>query len=296
MKIQSLGTTLFSGLASAMLFTASVVYAAPDSSYEALISKTHMHGIAVHPVDPSRFYLATHHGFYLVAGDGKVTQMSDNQNDYMGFTPHPSNASVFFASGHPSTGGNTGFLQSTDQGRSWKRLSNGAGGPVDFHQMDVSQVNPDLIFGVFRGLQVSEDGGQSWQIVAKTPANLYDLAASPNDADTLYAATQQGLLISTDRGQSWSPAHMNQSPASMVQASADGSVYAFVAGLGLIRNSDDSMTWTSLNNDFGNRYLLHLAVNADYPDIIYTISNTKEVLHSGDGGRSWKLFDGTSGQ
>ncbi len=119
---------------------------------------------------------------------------------------------------------------------------------------------------------------------------MFDLAASANDSKTLYAATQQGLLISRDRGKSWSPAHFNQSPASMVQAAGDGSVYAFVAGIGLLRSPDDSMKWQRLSNDFGNRYLLHLAVAPTYPQILYTITNTSEVLASQDGGSSWKPY------
>ena len=55
---------------------------------EALASKTHIHGIAVDSTDPTRLYLATHHGFYVLSADGNATRLSDNGNDYMGFTPH----------------------------------------------------------------------------------------------------------------------------------------------------------------------------------------------------------------
>ena len=255
-----------------------------------LVSKTHFHGIAVHPIDPGRFYLATHHGFFLVSPDGSAEQLSDNRNDYMGFTPHPVDQSVFYASGHPARGGNTGFIRSTDGGRSWKRLSSGVGGPVDFHQMDVSRVDPKLIYGVFRGLQISEDGGNTWKMAASAPPKLIDLTASASDTKTLFAATQQGLLVSNNRGQSWAPAHFNKSPATMVQAAGDGSVYAFVVGLGLLRSPDDSMKWEPLNNDFGDRYILHLAVDSNWPDILYAVTNTKEVLASQDGGITWKAY------
>jgi photosystem II stability/assembly factor-like uncharacterized protein len=265
-------------------------YADATTTLEVLSGKTHFHGIAVHPIDPARFYLATHHGFYLVAPGGSAKRLSENKNDYMGFTPHPQDSEIFYASGHPAGGGNLGFIQSTDGGRTWNKLSAGVGGPVDFHQMDVSRADPNLIYGVFRGLQVSKDGGKSWKKVAQAPPKLLDLAASANDSKTLYAATQQGLLISLNHGKAWSPAHFNQSPASMVQAAGDGSIYAFIAGLGLLRSPDDSMRWQRLSNDFGNRYLLHLAVDPNYPGILYAITNTGEVLASKDGGTTWKPF------
>ena len=266
-------------------------FAAENNALQTLAGKSHFHGIAVHPVDPARFYLATHHGFFLVTPGGNTRRLSEDRNDYMGFTPHPSDPSIFYASGHPSTGGNLGIIHSKDGGRSWNKLASGAGGPVDFHQMDVSHADPSIIYGVFRGIQLSEDGGNSWKIVAKVPPRLIDLAASAIDTKTLYAATQNGLLISRDRGLSWSPAHANQSSASLVQAAGDGSVYAFVSGLGLLRSPGDTLEWQSLNNKFGDRYLLHLGVNANYPRILYAITNTSEVLASQDGGTTWKPYD-----
>lgn len=274
----------------AFVLTSLPGYADSTTTLKTLISKTHFHGIAVHPTDPTRFYLATHHGFFLVSPDGKAKQLSNNTNDYMGFTPHPTEQKIFYASGHPAGGGNLGFIQSTDGGRTWKKLSAGVGGPVDFHQMDVSRADPNLIYGIFRGLQISEDGGNTWKMAAKVPSGLIDLAASSRDKQTLYAGTKKGLLISRNRGETWQPAHFNRSPASMVQAAGDGSVYAFVGGLGLLRSPDDSMSWVPLNNSFGDAYLLHLATDPNYPDILYAITNKKEVLASQDGGLTWKVF------
>jgi photosystem II stability/assembly factor-like uncharacterized protein len=275
----------------ALVFASSPGYADSTATLKMLISKTHFHGIAVHPIDPARFYLATHHGFFLVSPDGKATQLSNNINDYMGFTPHPTEQKIFYASGHPAGGGNLGFIQSTDGGRTWNKLSAGIGGPVDFHQMDVSRADPNLIYGVFSGLQISEDGGNTWKMAARAPPGLIDLAASARDTKTLYAATKKGLLISKNRGGSWQPAHSNQSPVSMVQAAGDGSVYAFIVGLGLLRSPDDSMNWATLNNDFGDTYLLHLATDPNYPDILYAITNKKGILSSQDGGLTWKVFE-----
>jgi hypothetical protein len=105
----------------------------------ALLQRTHIHGIAVDLADPSRIHLATHHGFYAVALDGTAELLSERRDDFMGFTPHPTDPHTLFASGHPEGGGNLGFIASTDGGRVWTKLADGVGGPVDFHQMDVSK-------------------------------------------------------------------------------------------------------------------------------------------------------------
>jgi len=254
----------------------------------ALAKKTHFHGIAVDAKDPSRVYLATHHGFYVVAPDGTATRLSENQNDYMGFTPHPTEPDVFFASGHPATGGNTGFLQSTDGGRTWRQLAMGVRGPVDFHQMAISRSDPRIIYGVYGGLQVSRDGGRTWEMRGNVPPKLFDLAVSATDPNRLYAATQGGLLVSTNAGESWQPAHYNISPASMVRTTAHGDVYAFIAGLGLLRSPDGSLRWNFVSKGFGDRYLLHLAVDPSNVDTLYVVTSEGELLKSTDGGGAWK--------
>src|SRR3546814_10407020 len=93
----------------------------------------------------------------------------------MGFTPHPADPEVLYASGHPAGGGNLGFIVSRDGGQSWAKLSDGAGGPVDFHQMDISKADPQVIYGVFVELQKSTDGGQSWSRVGPAPEAIIGL-------------------------------------------------------------------------------------------------------------------------
>ncbi len=93
--------------------------------------------------------------------------------------------SVLYASGHPASGGNLGFIISIDGGKSWAKLADGVGGPVDFHQMDVSKADPKVIYGLYGGLQRSADGGRSWSKVGPAPDGLIDIAASGQDADTL---------------------------------------------------------------------------------------------------------------
>ena len=186
----------------------------------ALATETHFHGIAIDPKEPSRLYLATHHGLFVVDGAGQARLVSETLDDFMGFTPHPIDPAILYASGHPAGGGNTGFIASDDGGRTWRKLSDGAGGPVDFHQMDVSVADSKVIYGVYGDIQKSTDGGQSWKIIAPAPMGLIDLAAgiSPN---TLYAATRQGLLRSTDDGKSWTPAYRSPQPFRVAPARSD---------------------------------------------------------------------------
>ncbi len=255
-----------------------------------LRASTHVHGIAVDPKDTQRIYLATHHGFFVVTPDGIARRVSQNQNDYMGFTPHPTDPSVLYASGHPAGGGNLGFIISSDDGKTWQQISKGVKGPVDFHQMDVSKADAKTIYGVFGGLQVSKDSGWTWQLTAKMPEGLIDLAASATDVNRLYAATKHGLLASDDGGTTWQPAHIPGAPATMVTTAAGGVVYTFVVGNGLIRGTEPNLRWKTLSSDFGDRYVLHLAIDPTNDDKLYIVTNKADVLASKDGGRTWAVF------
>jgi photosystem II stability/assembly factor-like uncharacterized protein len=256
-----------------------------------LSQATHFHGIAVDRTDPARLFLATHHGFFLVAADGTATLLSPVQ-DFMGFTPHPSDPQVLYASGHPAGGGNLGLIRSTDGGVTWVQVSPGVGGPVDFHQMDVSQADPNVIYGNFHGLQVSRDGGKSWAMSGAVPDGLIDLAASSVSADRVYAATKSGgLQVSDDAGASWRPAYPAINPVSMVQAGPAGTLFMFVLGEGLLAAAEsDPGTWQTVNNDFGESYILHLAIDPADPARMFAVTGESEVLASGDGGKTWRPF------
>jgi photosystem II stability/assembly factor-like uncharacterized protein len=263
-----------------------------ETTVAALAKETHFHGIAVDAKDASRIYLATHHGLFLVRPDGKAEQISRSRDDFMGFTPHPSDPNVLFASGHPASGGNLGFITSTDGGVSWRKLSDGIGGPVDFHNMDVSAADPQVIYGTYRDLQKSTDGGRSWTRVGPPPDGLIALAASSRNSDTLYAATQRGLLRSTDGGKSWSAAHLLQRPATTVHVTRDGTVYAFLVGTGLVRAKEQDLRWETASNGFGTAYVLHLAVAPNDGRRVYAVTfdpetRSQAVLATNDGGARW---------
>lgn len=252
-----------------------------------LAEVSHIHGIAVDPSDPQRLYLATHYGVWLSFPDGTAERISDNSNDYMGFSPHPSEANIFFASGHPANGGNMGVIVSQDGARSWQQLASGVDGPVDFHAMDVSAADPNVIYGLYGKVQVSRDGGKSWEVAGTPPADVFDLAASAINPNIVYAATRSGLMVSLDGGKKWNATGTEGQPASMVETAPDGSVYAFVLGSGLMKAPAQALTWQAVTNSFGEQILLHLAFDPGNADRMFAVTEKSKILTSTDGGKNW---------
>lgn len=253
---------------------------------------SHIHGLAVDPSDPERLYLATHEGLFLATPDGLAIRVGALEADLMGFTPDPADGARLVASGHPAGGGNLGVIASSDGGRTWRKLSDGAGGPVDFHALAISPLDPNLMFGVHQGLQASRDGGRTWQRVGPAPAGLLALAASAKDADTLYAATRGGLYRSRDGGRSWSLGYILKRPATMVHATPGGRLYAFIYGVGLVATDEPALAWRPLATRFGDRVVLQLAVDPKDPDRLHALADTGGITTSTDGGRTWTGYIG----
>jgi hypothetical protein len=257
-------------------------------------SITHGHGLAVDIKDPNKIYIATHHGLLMLVNEEHLYRVGRSRDDYMGFSTHPTETGVFFSSGHPSVGGNIGFQKSEDGGVTWKKISNGANGPVDFHAMAISPVNPNIIYGWFQGnLQRTIDNGATWEIINRDLFPVY-LAADIEDENIVYAATPkgQGVMMSRDKGATWasvSPALMGGA-VSVVAVHPKNSkiLLTFSEKLGgLGKSMDSGVTWQKVNERFNGEVVLHIAFNKSAPNIIYALTHENILYKSADTGDSW---------
>jgi hypothetical protein len=283
---------LAAGLAACLSVTAgaSVASARDVLPVQDLKQRTHIHGLAVDRANVGHLLIATHHGVFRAAPDGTAERISPVA-DFMGFTPHPVDTEVFYGSGHPPEGGNLGFVVSSDGGATWQQRAPGVNGPVDFHQMTVSLVDPDVIYGAHGSLQRSEDGGHTWSVVGSLPADLISLAASGQDMDTLHAGTRDGLKISQDGGRSWQ-ALLTGVAVSVVAVTGEGDLFAFVPGHGLVRADEGTADFVTLAQGWGDHVLLHLAFDTDEPRRIFAASQHGAVFASEDGGLTWSELEG----
>jgi photosystem II stability/assembly factor-like uncharacterized protein len=259
-------------------------------SLDEFSQKTHIHGLALDPSDSNTLLVATHHGLHAVGSDRRVRQVSNETHDFMGFSAHPDETGLLFASGHPARGGNLGVMVSSDGGERWEQRSPGVEGPVDFHQMTISEADPDVLYGAYAGrLQVSHDGGHQWQVQADLPSGLIALAASSRDAEHLYAATQSGLLMSPYGGLRWRLAHPRRNPVSLI-VSSNGELYAFMVGVGLLRADEASREWELASGDWGENYLMHLAVDPSDSDRLVAADDQGLLWLSDDAGQNWSAM------
>jgi hypothetical protein len=205
------------------------------ASQQGSVALGHVHGLGVDP-GTGDLYAASHYGLFRFPQSGQPARVGPVQ-DVMGFTVVGPNH--FLASGHPGPdqGGpsNVGLLESTDGGRSWQTLS--LAGQADFHALTTSH---GVIYGSNAGqLMVSPDG-TTWQTRARI--DMADLAASPQEPDTLLATTEQGLARSTDGGRAFGP--VAGVPLLLLITWSDGASLIGLTPEGAVQVSEDGgTTW-----------------------------------------------------
>ncbi len=251
-------------------------------------SITHGHGLAVDIADSNRLYIATHHGLLVLKDEKQLYRVGDAQDDYMGFTPHPKDANIIFSSGHPATGGNIGFQKSEDAGFTWEKVSDGIQGPVDFHAMTISPVNPKLIYGWYRGvLQRSMDEGKTWEIASTTNYPIVNLASDPKDENIVYAATPQGLLVSNNKGKDWTTLLDGFVSVVAINPNDSQKLLSFSEKNRLAKSRDGGKTWEKLSEAFSGETPLFIAFNKKDPDIVYILTEKNSIYKSSDSGNNW---------
>ncbi|MEK7630654.1 MAG: F510_1955 family glycosylhydrolase [Patescibacteria group bacterium] len=257
-------------------------------------SITHGHGLALDREDRSKLYIATHHGLLLLKDEKELYRVGSSKDDYMGFSVHPTESNIFLSSGHPVGGGNIGFQRSEDKGFTWKKISDGVNGPVDFHAMAVSPANPSIMYGWYQGtLQRSDDGGIAWKIVNKDILAV-QLAAHPKDENIIYASTPNGpgVLVSKDKGVTWSDLSDDlrggQVAVMAINPREPNKMLAYAEKQGgLAGSSDGGETWSNVPEDFEGETVLYIVYSPHDQNTVYSITHKNSIYKSVNGGEGW---------
>lgn len=188
------------------------------------IEAIHIHGIAIDPTNDLVMYAGSVHDtqnpaglmkgahFFKSVDGGKTWTESDE-----GF-PHeqkiaihdvvvdPQDTSVIYlaTTKHESEKG-VGVYKSTDGGTSWRQVSRGLTGEgLSVNTLQVQPQNTSqLVIATFGGLYTSADGGLTWQ--KTSGSRSFDVEYVSDEPSTVYASTDDGVLVSADFGTTWKP-------------------------------------------------------------------------------------------
>jgi photosystem II stability/assembly factor-like uncharacterized protein len=206
--------------------------------------------IAFSPAQPRTIYVASTNHHYRTDDGGKTWRdfRVPNQDVYV-FAVHPTDPKIVFAGGRGET---QNVSRSTDGGKTWRQVGVGLG-KNSLHHLLIDPTNPTTLYasgGTFAAIFKSTDRGDTWEkltLPVGGTSHLYDLALDPKNGERLWAATEDGLLVSTDGGASWTRSD-NRTGRYLVAAVAvdprDSShLLAGTGGEGVFVSRDGGASW-----------------------------------------------------
>lgn len=161
---------------------------------------------------------------------------------------------------------------------------------IDYHSLAFSPNQPGtVLFGHHDGVQMSRDGGETWESVIDEPGrDAMNLVYDPFSPETLYMAGHDVFMKSGDGGSSWAPIDADLPSLDLHTFAASPSVanrlYTVPAGSGLYASDDGGTAWTLVSDDVppGTAALVEL------PNGTLLIAATDQgLLRSEDRGRTW---------
>jgi photosystem II stability/assembly factor-like uncharacterized protein len=184
----------------------------------------------------------------------------------------------------------------------WERAEAGLPRQAIFLAVAADPLDPTHLWGGYYasgGLATSHDGGQTWTTGAEGLAAdnpVFDLlprlTSVGNETEVqLWAATRDGLLLSTDAGTSWQPVTTGLPPvtAFALAIDAEGRLYVGLDEGGVYAQTHDGTGWeplTDAGSPLASVGAISLAVSPD-GQYLFTGTSGQGVFASQDGGQTW---------
>ena len=165
--------------------------------------------------------------------------------------------------------------------------------------------------------------------------DLHSLVVDPDNPETLYIGSHQGVSVSTDAGETWEVVESLSGADAMgwafsddailvgghpgLSVSTDGGksfeqrndglpstdvhalgagdevVYAGLAGVGMLASTDDGQSWEARSEDVGGAFMGRIQVDPLNDEHLLAPDMAGGAMESTDGGRTWESLGGVQG-
>lgn len=249
--------------------------------------------LAIDPVNAQTLYAGT---------SGSLFKSTDGGNSWQ-----PLNgawASMSLAIDSSSTvyaGTNNGVFKSTDGGASWSNTTSGQTNryirTVAIDPNDNRTIYAAAGTGGNLTILKSSDAGASWIPVTSgvdTSVDIYSLAVTPGNSQTIFAGSYVGIFKSTDNGSSWNQSNRGVYPVDLsltVDATDQQTVYVGTYS-GIFKSTNGGSSWQGVNRGlYGNEGVYVLTLDPRDNKTLYAGTYGGYGLYkSSDGGNSWSFI------
>ena len=194
--------------------------------------------------DPAVVYAATSVGTFKSTDTVSTWQLVQSEAGIDILVANPARPTTLFSA-------NSSLYRSTDAGTTWAALDNA---PVGIIALACDAVNPNVLYAGatndMTSIYKTSDAGNTWTKLIDLPLanSTFAIAASPS---TIYAATNDGVMISRDAGATWAvstPPPVQTPfpvPADNVAVDPNHPNVAYANAGGIYITTDSGATWTA---------------------------------------------------
>ncbi len=126
----------------------------------------------------------------------------------------------------------------------------------------------------------------NWMLINEgmNAAFIWSIAVNKSNG-YIFAATEQGVVISEDNGSNWQQTNLDDTDVRALGINSNGDIYAGTWELGVFKSTDNGQTWTEINN--GLDFKVISAIVVDSNDDVYAATFGGGVYKTGDHGNTW---------
>jgi uncharacterized repeat protein (TIGR01451 family) len=252
--------------------------------------------LAIDPVTPTTLYLGTSsRGILKSTDEGRSWVV-------LGTTPQPysfiesiaidpSNPRTFYVGAfQPACGRNCppvfGAFKSTDGGTTWQQITVS---PNSFGGFRFAPQPSGIVYAYgFSGLFRSNDGGNNWQPLNNGLDGILvnTLIVSPTTPTTLFVGTGQGLLQSTDDGNTWLPIGPNGVGINTIAIDPNNPQILYLGSGGVFKSTDGGKTWQLRTTGLHAVSITGLIIDPLTPTSLYAYTGAS-LFTSRDASSTW---------
>jgi photosystem II stability/assembly factor-like uncharacterized protein len=238
------------------------------------------HSLLVSPTQPQVLLLGTHQGIFRSADGGRTWAFAQlNGQDAMNLAPAA--AQTIWTAGHNV------LAKSTDGGASWVDVRPDGLPSLDVHGFTVDPRDANTLYAAIagEGLYRSADGGVSFEVASNDVGGAVMALAVTPDGRILAGDMRNGLLVSSDAGQTWRQQLRVQLLGLAVNPRDPKRIVAAGAG-GVNLSTDGGRTWRqvlAVPDGAGP-----VAWSPAAPARAYVVGFDGVLYTTSDGGESWR--------
>ncbi|MGH2775243.1 MAG: hypothetical protein ACRDJT_07415 [Actinomycetota bacterium] len=165
----------------------------------------------------------------------------------------------------------------------------------DLHSLVVDPTDLDRLYiGSHQGVSVSNDGGETWEVVESLDGA--DAMGWAFTQDSILVGGHPGISVSTDGGKTFEQRNEGL-PSTDVHAlgAGDEVVYAGLAGVGTFASTDGGETWEPRTEEVGGAFMGRIQVDPSDDHHLLAPDMSDGAMESVDGGRTWNALGGVPG-